>query len=154
MKKYILLVLIILWMGVIFMFSSCNGKESTNQSNTFINMTISKIVKCFNPKILDEELDTIVKKVSMPIRKLAHMSEYFILSMLICMYINCYNINIKRNILITFIICFLYACSDEIHQLFIKDRSGNIIDVFIDSFGAFIWIIIFYLRRKNENCNK
>ena len=154
MKKYILLVFIILWMCIIFLFSSFDGKKSTNQSNTFINMTISKIVKCFNPKILDEELDTIVKKVSMPIRKLAHMSEYFILSMLICMYINCYNINIKRNILITFIICFLYACSDETHQLFIKDRSGNIIDVFIDSIGAFIWIIIFYLRRKNENCNK
>ena len=36
----------------------------------------------------------------------------------------------------------LYACTDEIHQLFVPGRSGMIRDVFIDSIGGIIGISI------------
>ena len=53
-----------------------------------------------------------------------------------------------------FVFCFLYACSDEVHQLFVPGRSGNIIDVGIDSIGSYFGILFFYiyyqLRRKYE----
>jgi VanZ family protein len=33
-------------------------------------------------------------------------------------------------------ICILYAILDEVHQIFIPGRSGEIRDVFIDSSGS------------------
>lgn len=36
----------------------------------------------------------------------------------------------------------IYACTDEIHQLFVPGRSGQFRDVMIDSLGAFIGILI------------
>ena len=38
----------------------------------------------------------------------------------------------------------LYAITDELHQLFINGRSGNFIDVLIDSVGGAIGIAVVY----------
>ena len=40
------------------------------------------------------------------------------------------------------IVCALYAASDELHQLFISGRSGEIRDVVIDSIAASIGIVL------------
>ncbi len=37
-------------------------------------------------------------------------------------------------------ICVLYAIFDEIHQLYVPGRSGEIIEVLIDSVGAGVGI--------------
>ena len=39
-------------------------------------------------------------------------------------------------------ITFAYACSDEIHQLFVADRAGKGTDVLIDMCGAVIALLI------------
>jgi VanZ family protein len=46
----------------------------------------------------------------------------------------------------------LYAVSDEIHQLFVPGRAGQIRDVLIDACGVFVGIIIAnrLLRRSAE----
>ena len=48
------------------------------------------------------------------------------------------------------IIAFLYACTDEFHQLFTDGRGSHFTDVLIDSCGAFIAILIvgILVRRK------
>ena len=55
----------------------------------------------------------------------------------------------------TIIIIILYSCSDEIHQLFIPGRSGEIRDVLIDTLGGFngsiFYKLYFKLRRKKVN---
>ena len=53
----------------------------------------------------------------------------------------------------------LYATSDEIHQTFINQRSGNIIDVWIDNLGLmtgtyFILLIAEIRRLINERKNE
>ena len=54
----------------------------------------------------------------------------------------------------TIIFVFIYACSDEIHQLFIRGRSGEILDVLIDTLGgftsSFIYTIFKVRRKLNE----
>jgi VanZ family protein len=40
--------------------------------------------------------------------------------------------------------------SDEFHQLFIVGRSGQIKDVFIDTFGAIFVVFIIYLVKKHQ----
>ena len=50
-----------------------------------------------------------------------------------------YNIN---NIYLTILICFVYSCTDEFHQLFINGRTGQFSDCIIDTLGATIGSIL------------
>ena len=48
---------------------------------------------------------------------------------------------------------FIYACSDEIHQMFIGNRSGEVRDIIIDTFGALSGILIYYKIKKRSFFN-
>ena len=58
--------------------------------------------------------------------------------------------NIKTKILVSITLCFLYALSDEIHQLFIIGRSKEFKDVLIDTAGSFIGINIYNIINKKK----
>lgn len=133
--------LLILWMIIIFIMSSFNATESSEQSGFIVNV-LSNILNIKNIEIL-----------SLIIRKLAHFTEYLILGILA---INCFkDYDIKHIFIISLIFCIIYASSDEIHQLFILGRSGNIIDVTIDSFGSLSGITMYYyLILKNKTFKK
>lgn len=134
MKKHLNLILLILWMIVIFVMSSFDASQSGSQSG-FIVSLINKVLRVENVELL-----------GIIIRKLAHLTEYAILGILM---INCLkDYKIRKYLLISVILCFLYACTDEFHQTFIPGRSGNIIDVMIDTTGSFIGIIMYYLIFK------
>lgn len=138
MKKTINIILLIVWMIVIFMLSNDNGIQSSNKSDGIAYFIASRI------NLLDT--DTLI----FIIRKCAHITEYLILGILMLNVLKDYNaINIKL-VIITILFCFSYAISDEIHQLFIQNRSGKFSDILIDTSGSFIGIFIYYLilRRK------
>ena len=139
-KKIILWIIVIFWMSLIFYFSSFNGIDSTKQSQGFLYNTLGKIIDIVNPSMDVEKKDLIIQRLDTPIRKIAHASVYFILAIFIYLLLKEYGI--KHIYLISFIICFLYACSDEIHQLYVSDRSGEILDVLIDSVGVVIALFI------------
>ena len=126
--------LLILWMLFIFIMSSFNGVMSSNQSGSIATL----IYNIFN--ISDTE------KVSFIVRKCAHVSEFFILGILVINLVNKYNV--KHIYLISFIICVLYASSDEFHQLFVPGRSGQVTDVFIDMIGTIFSLLVMYLFNK------
>lgn len=130
----------IIWMIFIFIMSNTNGNDSSSQSNFFANI----ILQFIN---IDKETLTFL------IRKVAHMSEYAILALFT--YYALIKIAFNKRIIfqITFLISFLYACSDELHQLFISGRSGQFTDVLIDSTGCLIMLLFLYLwqKRKNES---
>lgn len=130
----------IIWMIFIFIMSNTNGNDSSSQSNFFANI----ILQFIN---IDKETLTFL------IRKLAHMSEYAILALFT--YYALIKIAFNKRIIfqITFLISFLYACSDEFHQLFISGRSGQFTDIIIDSTGCLIMLLHLYLwqKRKNES---
>lgn len=142
-KKIIMWTIVVLWMSLIFYFSSLNGSESTDQSKGFLYNTIGNIIDIFDKNMSDIEKDELINKLDHPIRKIAHGSVYFILAILVCFSLSNYNLDIKKFIIISFLICFFYSISDEIHQLFVLGRSGEIKDVIIDSIGSFIGIMIF-----------
>ena len=64
----------------------------------------------------------------------------------------------KKRMLISVIIGFLYAVSDEIHQSFIPNRSARIIDVFLDTLGVtngiLIVTIIVFICNHYKNITK
>lgn len=145
-KKILLWILVIFWMSLIFYFSSFNGIDSTKQSQGFLYNTLGKIIDIVNPNIDVEKKDLIIQRLDTPIRKIAHASVYFILAILVYLLLKEYNI--KKIYLTSFIICFLYACSDEIHQLYVSDRSGELLDVMIDSVGSVMLLLFIYLKSK------
>ncbi len=145
-KTIIKLLLVILWMSVIFMFSSQSGEESSNVSDRLI-IKITETIR--HKKLSIEEQTTIVDKFTVIIRKVAHMSEYCLLAVLLYLFlIDIYPIDKYLYILII-LLCIFYATTDEIHQLFVPDRSGTIIDVLIDTIGTLFGTSICY---RLHNC--
>ena len=134
MKKNKYLILTILWMIFIFVMSHTPGNDSSKQSNFIVNIII---------QVLPITRDTL----SFIVRKCAHMTEYAILAFLIYKTI----VHIENSLIKSFIFTFLYACTDEFHQLFIAGRAGQIRDVCIDSTGALIMLLIIYIINKRKD---
>ena len=145
--KVVKICFLVLWMALIFSFSNQKDVDSSKISDSFIDRTVVKIYKIFNENITKEKENEIIEKYTYPIRKLAHYTLYFILGILSFLVVKDYSIN-KKLIIYSLLICFLYACSDEFHQLFIIGRSASIKDVIIDTFGSFCSISIFYIFNK------
>lgn len=145
--KIIDVILALGWMALVFWFSSQVGDDSKVQSGN----TIRKIVLLFNKDITAENLELIVETLQPFVRKLAHFSLYTLGGILIYNLINKYNLNKKAKIVYTIIIGALYATSDEIHQLFVPYRSGQITDVLIDTSGVITGVILFIIIAKIKN---
>jgi len=153
-KRIICLVIsycaVISWMVLIFLMSSQTGTESSNTSGGLISTLCNIIIPDF-VELDESEKTLIISKISTPIRKLAHFTEYFILSIVI----NIAVIQTKRKtslsmstLAISFVFGVLYAVSDEVHQLFVPGRAGAIIDVFIDSAGVAFGCVLFALMYR------
>ncbi|MFR3567539.1 MAG: VanZ family protein [Paraclostridium sordellii] len=82
----------------------------------------------------------------MLIRKSEHIFLYFMLAILIYMVFK--NINNRKAYLYSITGCFIYACTDEIHQLFITGRSGEFKDVLVDTLGAIIGLLLVWMINK------
>lgn len=142
MKKYISILLVIIWMFVIFMMSSFNGDVSSSQSNFIVDF----IVSVFNISNIDI--------ISLIVRKSAHYMEYLILGLLV---INMFSVlDIDKRYVISIIICIIYAISDEVHQIFVDGRCFMIRDILIDSTGVLSGIYLYKLFLKgifnNNGC--
>jgi len=105
--------MVIAWMAVIFAFS--------NQANS------------------GELTEQVLGDMNVPIRKCAHMFEYAVLFWLT----RWSAITIRRPAyivpgMLSFVICLLYAASDEWHQSFVPGRSAQMQDVAVDMAGSLI----------------
>ena len=120
--------------------SSLNATTSSDLSGGIIENTIRVFINEEN-QLNDKELYTIIDSWQFIVRKSAHFIIYFILGVLIYFGLEKFIYNKKRNILVSFIVCLLYATTDEVHQLFVSGRSGQVSDVALDSLGALLGII-------------
>lgn len=133
-KKLVLAwLLLVLWMIFIFYMSSCNGNVSSGQSGTIAYVLHNILGINYSDKLI------------FIIRKCAHVSEFFILGILVINLVSKYNV--KHIYLISFIICVLYSSSDEFHQLFVPGRSGQVTDVLIDLIGVVLGLLFVFLIR-------
>ena len=139
MKKTIFAVLLVLWMGFIFSMSSENAEKSSNTSGQTIRVVLSA-VPGFEEQPEEVKVN-IIEKLQFIVRKSAHFIGYMILGILASGLILQYE-NINKKYPLAFLICVIYAISDEIHQLFVPGRSGQVRDVLIDSAGSLLGIIL------------
>lgn len=150
MKKTISFIVLILWMIVIFSFSSADANKSTGTSDKVITTMIEIKDKITNNETPNNEKEIIVKNSSFYIRKLAHITEYLNLGFLMFNLLKQYSVT---NIYYAIGLSILYSCTDEFHQLFISGRSGSIRDVLIDSIGILIGTYLYKLLfiKNKEN---
>ena len=150
MKKIISFIVLILWMIVIFSFSSADANKSTGTSDKVITTMIEIKDKITNNETPNNEKEIIVKNSSFYIRKLAHITEYLILGFLMFNLLKQYSVT---NIYYAIGLSILYSCTDEFHQLFISGRSGSIRDILIDSIGiligTYLYKLIFIKNKEN-----
>ena len=153
-KKIVKIILIVLWCSLIFMFSNDTGGTSTKKSDGLIVRTVEKVIK---RQLSSEEKEKVLKYLVVPVRKSAHLFIYFILGILIISLLREYRDIDMKVVLLAVFLGFLYACSDEVHQLFIKGRSCEVRDVLIDtvgvSLGVLLYSLIYRVRRRKKNCN-
>jgi len=128
---------IILWCGLIFYMSSKNAAESSNQSFFLADLLNHWLKQLFGPHAFTLSEDVV--------RKTAHFIEYLVLGCLLFMgFLD--RSRPGRTILFVFIAGFLFAVSDEVHQLFVPGRTMRPFDVLVDLAGISASVLI--IRQK------
>ena len=146
MRNYKILswIVVILWMALIFNFSSQSAVESDKMSTGITKIAIEAIEKVMpNAKFNIEKFDNIV-------RKNAHFFIYLLLGLFVINALRRSGVCGYRQAAFTLLICILYAMSDELHQIFVPGRSAQARDVIIDGAGTCLGILIYLviIRKK------
>jgi len=79
------------------------------------------------------------------LRKGAHITEFIILSLLVWNAVRQHVGSFTGSLAVASGLSFLYACSDEYHQMFVAGREGTVRDVAIDTIGIAIAAIAIFL---------
>jgi len=127
------------WMSLIFVGSS-DSKSYTHSS---------RLIEPFLHWIFPHMSQAHVEAIHHLIRKCAHLTEYAILGLLLWR-------AVRRPVpkdprpwqwrpaAIAVLIVFLYASTDEFHQRFVPTRTPMVSDVFIDTSGAIVGMILLW----------
>lgn len=159
LKNIIIILLTLIWGFIIFYASSKTSVESNNKSKELIYKATEKVAIITNKLHITniditnkKNITKIVNKLNLPLRKCAHATVYFILSILLIILFKNFNVKSKTSIILTILICFIYSLTDEYHQLHVLGRSGQFSDCLIDTLGSIIGIILVYsiLNIKNK----
>ena len=124
------------WLIIIFLFSSQVATESSELSGKIVN-SIAPVA----PEIIKSSLTFLV-------RKSAHIFLYFVLGILTANLLVSYKLKAKLVYIYSLIFVFAYAITDEIHQLFVAGRSGEVRDVLIDTIAGAVGIALYLSIRK------
>lgn len=134
-KCFLYTFLSILWMAFIFFMSAQPASVSQEMSHNIGFLVGRLFIPGFSGWSAERQLAWAVS-IDFFVRKGAHLSEYAVLALLVRAAVRSFRPSGGHTVRITLGICFLYACTDEIHQLFVPGRAGMFRDVLIDTAGA------------------
>ena len=144
--RIILILLLLCTFFVIFGFSSQDGEASGGLSRNITNK-ILQISNKYNA-LGQEEKEQIANKTEKIIRKVAHFSIYTVVGLLLMGLLSTYKIKENWRMILSILLGMIYAVSDEIHQSFIPGRTPQITDVYIDTLGVVIGVLLILLFIK------
>ena len=143
-------VIFIVWLAIIFSFSAMTANSSTDLTDLAINIITDIREKSI---FIDEIFLKLTENHSLfyIIRKLAHVFVFCMLEIIAFFMFKHFGFSIIKSSIFSICCVFLYACTDEFHQLFVSGRSGQISDIAIDTLGGLIGLSIslFTLLIKN-----
>lgn len=190
-RRKVFLVLMLLWMALIFFYSSRQADVSAEDSGR-IGITLGRIFIPDFEEWPEDEQQAFAARIDHPVRKTAHAAEYAVLGFLAAG--ACAGAagmegmagragmagssgaaesagtegssctaertgkgawsKFLKEMFLPWLIAALYAASDEIHQLFVPGRSGQLSDVILDSAGALAGVAVFTVICWLINCRK
>lgn len=127
-------------MVLIFYLSHQPATES-NELSTGITEKIVETVEKIAP-----DIDIDIGSFNHIIRKNGHFFAYLVLGILVVNGLRGSGVSGYKGFILALLICVLYAVSDEIHQLYVPGRGGQVKDVIIDSAGALVGILGYCLK--------
>ncbi len=139
---------IFVWLGVIFAGST--DIFSTQQTSRYL----VPFLRWLDPQI---SISTIAA-IHFALRKLGHLIEYAVLAAFLWRALrNGTSMRAKMSTLFAgvWVVCAIFAATDEFHQSFIASRSASLLDVMIDTSGAVVGLaicVVFaaWANRKSE----
>jgi VanZ family protein len=134
----------VIMMVIIFIYSAKPAVISDGTSTPIAKAALS-IFEYFFGTISDTVRPEWLDTANFIVRKTAHITEYMVLALCMSWPLWKDKLRGKKLMLIAFASCVAYAGTDEIHQLFIEGRSGNLKDVGIDAIGCAIGSLLFWV---------
>lgn len=147
--RTIILLLLISTFFIIFRFSSQNGTQSKGISTKVTEAILEKSSK-YN-QLDNKEKKKVFNRANAVIRKIAHFSIYTLVGLLLMGIMTRTKLKDKRRILITVVIGIIYATLDEFHQSFSPGRTPKITDIYIDTLGVILGILLVLTAREIYN---
>lgn len=139
MYKLLSWIAVIFWMALIFYLSHQPAAISNELSSGITELIVDALEK------LASQFQFNIGELHHIVRKNAHFFAYLTLGILVLNGLRRSGVNIKQGAGVALLICILYAVTDEVHQLYIPGRSGEVRDVMIDSAGASLGIMIYLI---------
>jgi VanZ family protein len=139
---------VLLWLAVIFTASS--DSHSSQHSSRFIE----PFLRWLFPHMSQAHIEDIHHVF----RKCGHLAEYAVLALLLWRALHLSDNHLPKwswpKVGGTLLLVFLYAASDEFHQIFVPTRTPQVSDVFIDTAGGAIGLLALWLfenwRRQRQ----
>lgn len=130
MKLWISYTLLLGWMVVIFVLSSEGHNTSSGRSDAIVQ-ALQSIGVSWQTDLL-----------TFLTRKAAHTVAYLMLGALAFNVVRQHRLSGRMTVAVSVLVVALYAMSDELHQLFVPERSGEVRDVLIDSVAGLLGVLL------------
>ena len=115
-------ILIVLLLGTFWLIFGFSSQDSNASKGVSMKVSEGIINITRNGESQDNKVKA-AKEIEPIVRKLAHFSIYTVVGFLLMALTSTYKLSTKKKIIISLIIGFVYACSDEIHQLFVNRKK-------------------------------
>ena len=138
-------------MVCIYKLSGMNSSNSNGKSTDIISIFIEDALDVTNDYGItnshptEEKLEHASQLINAPMRKVIHASVYFVLAFFIMTLLGIIFDHKKYFFTMTLalVICIIFAMTDEFHQTFVAGRTGQLLDVIIDSAGAAVGLLFY-----------
>ena len=129
-------------MAAIYLFSAQSGESSGALSYRVSYEIVEAKDRILNTQKSEDQLAAEAHAIHYYVRKVAHMTEYFLLALCVSFPLYVYGVRGIWLLLLAGIICVGFAGLDEYHQSFVANRGPSVKDVGIDSIGVLAGILL------------
>ena len=138
---------------MIFCFSAQKAEDSSKLSGAVTDFVLSLVVPGYRDMTPAERVPY-QTSCSLAVRKCAHFSEYALLAVTLVCFLHYFlsgGTSLWQVLALAWLIATLYACTDELHQMFVDGRGPAVLDVVIDSAGALTGALMAALTLREKS---
>lgn len=129
-------------MYLIFSFSAQDGASSADLSHKVSVFLVRAANRLLDKGLSPEQILLYADSIHFYVRKLGHVTEYFVLAVTVAFPLYVYRIRGLKLVFLAGLFCVGFAGLDEYHQSFVAGRGPSLRDVGIDSIGIFTGIFL------------